>query len=246
MAALDRESVLNELEVLATIEHALIVEYLSIRCALGHDLDAQDGGPTTDRGRDAAAAAAQLAQDEMTHFRDINRALVNSERSARLDRAERIANMLVPPDQTELQRLLEREKAIAMAVDERYTRLAPAVTTHPVFEGERLDEWRIVIVENGPTHVAGLTELQTALDGLTPAEFLRATRTTANDSFEQRLLDTNDRTYGLVVSAVRGTFDPDFAVSGAFRGIAISAMMTLDESNRLLVQRGLLPPFTPA
>ena len=246
MATLDRESVLDELEVLATIEHALIVEYLSIRCALGHDLDAQDGGPTTDRGRDAAAAAAQLAQDEMTHFRDINRALVNSERSARLDRAERIANMLVPPDQTELQRLLDREKAIAMAVDEGYTRLAPAVTTHPVFEGERLDEWRIVIVENGPTHVDGLTELQTALDGLAPAEFLRATRTTANDSFEQRLLDTNDRTYGLVVSAVRGTFDPDFAVSGAFRGIAISAMMTLDESNRLLVQRSLLPPFTPA
>jgi hypothetical protein len=246
MATLDRESVLDELEVLATIEHALIVEYLSIRCALGHDLDAQDGGPTTDRGRDAAAAAAQLAQDEMTHFRDINRALVNSERSARLDRAERIANMLVPPDQTELQRLLEREKAIAMAVDEGYTRLAPAVTTHPVFEGERLDEWRIVIVENGPTHVDGLTALQSALDGLASAEFLRATRTTANDSFEQRLLDTNDRTYGLVVSAVRGTFDPDFAVSGAFRGIAISAMMTLDDSNRLLVQRGLLPPFTPA
>jgi hypothetical protein len=133
-----------------------------------------------------------------------------------------------------------------MAVDERYTRLAPAVTTHPVFEGERLDEWRIVIVENGPTHVDGLAELQTALDGLTPAEFLRAIRTTVNDSFEQRLLDTNDRTYGLVVSAVRGTFDPDFAVSGAFRGIAIAAMTTLDESNRLLVQRGLLPPFTPA
>jgi hypothetical protein len=246
MATSDRESVLDELEVLATIEHALIVEYLSICCALGHDLDAQDGGPTTDRGRAAAAAAAQLAQAEMTHFRDINRALVNSERSARLDRAERIANMLVPPDQTELQRLLEREKAIAMAVDERYTRLAPAVTTHPVFEGERLDEWRIVIVESGPTHVDGLTELQTALDGLTPAEFLRAIRTTVNDSFEQRLLDTNDRTYGLVVSAVRGTFDPDFAVSGAFRGIAISAMTTLDESNRLLVQRGLLPSFTPA
>jgi hypothetical protein len=246
MATLDRESVLDELEVLATIEHALIVEYLSICCALGNNLDAKDGGPTTDRGRAAAAAAAQLAQDGMIHFRDINRALVNSKRSARLDRAERIANMLVPPDQTELQRLLEREKAIAMAVDERYTRLAPAVTTHPVFEGERLDEWRIVIVENGPTHVDGLTELQTALDDLAPAEFLRAIRTTANDSFEQRLLDTNDRTYGLVVGAVRGTFDPDFAVSGAFRGIAISAMLTLDESNRLLVQRGLLPPFTPA
>ena len=42
---------------------------------------------------------------------------------------------------------------MAMAVDERYTRLAPAVTTHPVFEGELLDEWRIVIVD-GDQHMS--------------------------------------------------------------------------------------------
>ncbi|MDT5329037.1 MAG: hypothetical protein QOF31_334 [Mycobacterium sp.] len=223
MATLDRESVLDELEVLATIEHALIVEYLSICCALGNDLDAKDGGPTTDRGRAAAAAAAQLAQGEMIHFRDINRALVNSKRSARLDRAERIANMLVPPDQTELQRLLEREKAIAMAVDERYTRLAPAVTTHPVFEGERLNEWRIVIVGNGPTHVDGLTELQTALDD-------RAPRSSCAPPAQLRTIRSNN------VCSIRTTEPMDWSwARSAGRSIRISLCPEL--SGESLFQR---------
>jgi hypothetical protein len=248
MPTLDREQVLDELEILATIEHALIVECLSIQCALGHDLEAEEGGPTTDRGRDAANAASILAQNEMFHFKGINRALVSSGRSARLDRAEGIPDVSghalpVPPDQAGFEQLLEREKAIATAVDDRYSRLAPAVTTHPVFEAELLDEWHTVIVDSGPTHLGALAGLQSALQGLAPADFLRATRRSANDSFEQRLLDTNDRTYGLVISAVQGTFDPDFGVAGAFRGLAVSAMMTLDDSNRVLVQRGLLPAF---
>jgi hypothetical protein len=248
MATPDRERVLDELEILATVEHALIVEYLSIRCALGHDLEAEDGGPTTERGRDAATAASILAQNEMFHFNGVNRALVSSGRSARLDRAEDIQDLSghalrVPPDQAGLEQLLEREKAIATAVDDRYIRLAPAVTTQPVFEAELLDEWRTVILDNGPTHVGVLADLQSALLGLAPADYLRATRRSAKDSFEQRLLDTNDRTYGLVLSAVQGIFDPDFGVAGAFRGIAVSAMMTLDDSNRVLVQRGLLPAF---
>jgi hypothetical protein len=40
---LSREQVLDELEFLATVEHALIVECLSVHCALGHDLPADQG-----------------------------------------------------------------------------------------------------------------------------------------------------------------------------------------------------------
>ena len=245
----NRDRVLDELEILATVEHALIVEYLSVCCALGHDLAAQDGGPTTDRGRQAASAAADIAFAEMIHFRDINRALVASKRSARLDRASSIETAtgqvsLVPPDEASLQRLLEREATIAKAVDEKFAHLAPAVTSDPVFEGKLLDEWRRVIVENGPIHGDALAGLRTALQGLAPAQFLRATRRETNDAFEQRLLDTNDRMYGLVLSVLRGAFDPNPDVAGAFSGMPFAAMQTMEESNRLLVQRGLLPPFT--
>ena len=243
------EGVLDELEFLATVEHALIVEYLSVCCALGHDLEAQDGGPTTDRTRQAAGAAAGLAFGEMIHFRDINRALVASNRTARIERADRIDTAagpisLVPPDEPSLQRLLEREEAIAKAVDHKYAQLVPAVTSDPVFKGELLDEWRRVILENGPSHVGALTDLRTALHGLAPTDFLRATRRDANGAFEQRLLDTNDRMYGLVLTVLRGAFDPNPDVAGAFSGVPFPAMQAMDESNRLLVQRGLLPPFT--
>jgi hypothetical protein len=251
MATLDRERVLDELEVLATVEHALIVEYLSVCCALGHDLPADEGGPTTQQGTDAVNAAASLAQSEMIHFRDISRALVASKRSARLDRAERITTasgqvLQVPPDETSLQHLLEREETLAKAVDDKYAQLAPAVTSDPVFEGDLLDEWRRVIVENGPSHVDALADLRTALHGLAPAQFLKATRRETDDAFEQHLLAANDRIYGLVVRAVGRRFDPDSTVSGAFQDMAQSAMMALDDMNRLLVRKHLLPPFTPA
>ncbi|HZN84666.1 MAG TPA: hypothetical protein VFC01_33965 [Mycobacterium sp.] len=191
MATPDRESVLNELEVLATLEHALIVEFLSIACALGLDLDAQDGGPTTDRGRDAASAASVRAFTEMFHFKCVNQALVGSGRPPRMDRAEEVTTTSgqvspIPPDQAGFERLLEHERSLAAEVDDRYAEVAAVLTT--VFDGDELNEWRDVLVDNA-NHVGDLADLQTALDGVAPADFLRATRRTPNDGFEERMLD---------------------------------------------------------
>jgi hypothetical protein len=247
---LSREQVLEELDFLATVEHALVVEYLSVCCALGHDLQTDEGGPTTEQGRNAAAAASQLALGEMFHLKGVNRALVKAGGSAQVERAGSISSAaagaipLGPPTREQLERLLEREDAIARAVDDRYNRLRPAVTSAPVFEGELLDELRSVIVDDGPSHAAGLADLRDALRGVAPAEFLRATRRVARDSFEERLLDVSDRSYRLVLSAVRELFGEEFAVAGAFRGFAVAAMEGLEQIDRVLVQRGLLPPFT--
>ena len=61
---LSRDQVLDEVEFLLTVEHALIVEYLSVRCALGNDLDTAHGGPVTEASREAAAEAnARLQAD---------------------------------------------------------------------------------------------------------------------------------------------------------------------------------------
>ena len=48
---LTREQVLDELEFLAKVEHALVVECLSVCYALGYDLGADEGGATTRQGR---------------------------------------------------------------------------------------------------------------------------------------------------------------------------------------------------
>jgi len=248
VATLDRESVLNELEVLATMEHALIVENLSIACALGIDLDAPDGGPMTDRGRDAASAASAQAISEMFHLKRINRALVASGRPARMDRADGVTTasgqvLPVPPDQAGLDRLLERERSLAAAVDARYTGLAAVATT--VFEDKERQTWRDLLVDNAPNHFDDLAGLLTALDGMAPADFLRATRRTANNGFEQRMLEMSGRIYGMIVHTLQGSFDPDFATAAPFREMATALMTLMDESNHLLVQQGLLPPFPP-
>ncbi|GEL20896.1 hypothetical protein [Pseudonocardia asaccharolytica] len=250
---LSREQVLDELGFLATVEHALVVEYLSVCCALGHDLEAEEGGATTRQGRAAAAAASVLAQGEMFHLKGVNRGLVDAGRSAQPGRAGSIASNSVaeitlgPPGPAQLERIIECGEGIASAADERYARLRTAVTSHPVFEGELLDELRAVIVDDGPTHAAAFAALRDSLRDLAPADFLRATRREASDAFERRLLHVSDRYYGLVLAALQERFgQQDFVTAGSFRSFAVSAMEGLDEINRALVQRGLLPPFTIA
>jgi hypothetical protein len=54
---LTTDQVLDEVAFLITVEHALIVECLSVSCALGYDLAGADG-PADGPGRAAAAIPA--------------------------------------------------------------------------------------------------------------------------------------------------------------------------------------------
>jgi hypothetical protein len=144
---LTREQVLHELDFLATVEHALIVEYLSVQCALGHDLAAEQGGATTEALRGLAADLGNLAVEQMRHFKSVNRVLVDGGRSVQMERAASISGIpLGPPSAAQLERLVEREDSIARAVDERYQRLRPAVEPGTsVLEGQLLDDVRSVL-----------------------------------------------------------------------------------------------------
>src|ERR671918_407612 len=85
------------------------------------------------------------------------RGLLGAGRSPQLGRAVSVSSdsvaeiALGPPSRAELVRLLDRLGAIASAVDERYARLGPAVTSDALFDGDLLDELRSVIVDDGPT-----------------------------------------------------------------------------------------------
>ncbi len=243
---LTRDQVLDELEVLADVEHALIVEYLSVCCALGHDLVAAEGGATSPQGAEAANAAATLAQGEMRHLKNICNALAEAGRTPSLGRASGITDAsgaqvsLDPPAADQLRDLHTRERAITGAVDAAYARLALALTPD-LFEEDLLQKLRDV-VDAGTTHAEGTTQLLGALGDPPPADFLRVPRRETSDPFEQRLLALSDHAYRLVTSALRAQFSqPD--VFG-FRDLATTAMDALDASNRTLAQRGLLPPFT--
>jgi hypothetical protein len=245
--ALTREQVLDELEFLAQVEHALVVECLSVCYALGYDLGADEGGPTTKQGGDAAGAAFSLARNtEMFHLGDLNTALIHANRPPQLDRAASIPSgpgpdiPLGPPDLAQLQQLVAREQAIATAVDARYALLAPAVTSIPVFDGDLLNELQPIIVDHGTGHAAAFAAITDPLAGLAPGDYLRATRRKAADAFEERLLEASDRGYRLIVDALRD----QFAAAAGFSSLAVSAMWLMNDINRLMAQRGLLPAFT--
>ena len=243
---LTREQVLDELEVLADVEHALIVEYLTVWCALGHELLEAEGGATSTQGGDAANTAAGLAQQEMRHLKNICNALVDAGRTPTLGRASSITGpsgapvSLDPPSAAQLRDLHKRERDITEAVDAAYARLAPALTPD-LFEDDLLQRLRDV-VDTGAKHADGTTSLRDALGDPPPPDFLRVPRRETSDPLEQRLLSVSDLAYGLVTSALRSQFaQPD--VFG-FRSLATDAMDALEASNKALAQRGLLPPFT--
>ena len=181
-----------------------------------------------------------------SNWRSSKRAAIRNWAGRRAFRATRVPETpLVPPDAAQLERFLARAQAIATAVEERYAKLLPAVTSDPVFEDPLLEHVRAIVVEDAPTHTASLVDLRTLLPDGVPAGLLRATRRQASNAFEQRMLDASDRIYDLVLSTLREQFEhTDFFVARSFRSLAEREMTSLDDINRLLVQRGLLPAFT--
>jgi hypothetical protein len=243
-APLTQAQVLSELYFLATVEHALVVEALSVSYAFGTDLDADEGGAITDQGRAVADAASSLAQSQMFLMKGVNLALAAAGQFTDLGRAASIAGAagasipLDPPGLPQLLQLAAREQAIAAAVDARYANLSPAVTA-PVFDGDLLGQLQHV-VEAGATHAAGFSGLLDALSGLEPGGYLCATRRTASGGFEERLLAASDGCYSLLLASLQ----EQFGQQSGFSSTAISAMDTLNTVNHALVQRRLLPPFT--
>jgi hypothetical protein len=219
------DQVLDEVEFLASAEHALIVEYLTVGYALLVDLP------------DAAASAANLAQSQMFRLNDVCRALVAAGRSPTLDRAVSIpagaADISFSPAGPDgYADLLGREHAIARAVDDRYRALVPSA-------GPDLAE---LVGESGPTHLDALQPLHDAIGDPSPPGLLRTVRFEPGNDTESALLGASDSAYRVVVTALRAMYGTDF---GDYQQIANTAMSGLDAINRVLAQGALLPSFNP-
>jgi hypothetical protein len=220
-APLTSSQVLDELEVLASAEHALITEYLTVGYALLVDLPA------------ASDVAASLAQSQMFRLNDVCRALAAAERLPTLERAASITDITFSPAGPDAYGdLLVRETAIAKAVDDRYRALAPSV-------GPGLAE---LVGKFGPTHVDALQSLRDAVGHPAPPGLLRTVRFEARTESESALLGASDSTYRVVVTALRAMYAAEFS---DYRQIANTAMLALDAINRVLAQDGLLPSFSP-
>jgi hypothetical protein len=152
----------------------------------------------------------------------------------------------VPPRLAEAEHFLERLRAVAEAVDERYARLRPAIDPqHVVLNGSALEQLRFLL-DPAPDHRAPVEALAAKLEGLAPQQYLRATRHEPDGELERRLLSLSDLHYGLIVATVEAWFADEDRLGGVLRGRSMSLMDGVNEINGVLVERGLMPPFTPA
>jgi len=241
--------VLHELGFLLTVEHALIVEYLSVSCALGYDLDARDGGPATEPGKAVAAAAKNLADGQMLRFGQLARALSGVAPTGMFDRAREIVDAagttisLDPPIREQLEHLLEREESIAAAVDARYARLGPAVAVYGPGADAFSSDLRAAVAD-GATHASAVSALRDNLADQPVGDLLRATRRSAGTNAERVLLRISDGTYVQLLNALDNFYaDRSSDLGGTFRIMALAEMDVMDDVNRALVHAGLLPPF---
>ena len=217
-----REKLLDELDHLATVEHALCVEYLFLDCAL------VNRGP-----------GFNLSLSAMFQLRRLNDALVMAGQPGNLTRATQVRGTppvaFAPLDETQLDGLLEREYAIALAVDARY-----AVATSLLAAVDDLDpdlHGRVTsAIEGGGGHAAAFASLRDEL----PEEYLRPVREPVDESDDTlRLLSL--REYGLIVRLLEEHFAAPEALT--MLALAKDAMRSLDGVMFLLAERNLLPRF---
>ncbi|MGH3879363.1 MAG: hypothetical protein ACRDSK_20235 [Actinophytocola sp.] len=213
---------LDELDHLATVEHALCVEYLFLDCAL------VERGP-----------GINLAMASMYPLRRLNEALVAAGGASNLTPAAQVRGTppvaFAPLDATQLDGLLAREYAIAQAVDARYAVVGSLLASVTDLDPD-LHSQLTGAIEDGGGHAAAFASLRDEL----PEKFLRPVREPVDEA-DDTLRSLSLGSYGLIVRLL----EEHFAVPGGLNMLALArdAMTTLRGVMFLLAERNLLPRF---
>lgn len=211
---------LDELDHLATVEHALCVQYLFLDCAL---VEPGSGG--------------NLALTAMFQIRQVNDVLVTAGLAGNLARAEAVRGTPpVPfPPLTVGGLDLDQQGAIAVAVDRRYATARALLDSDPDVKADLRDRIAAVL-DAGSGRAAAFESFRESL----PANYLRPVREPADD-VETTLQSIGLREYSLIVQLLQEHFAGPTGLT--LLALARDAMRTLQEIFFLLTERDLLPRF---
>ncbi|MGH9280870.1 MAG: ferritin-like domain-containing protein [Acidimicrobiales bacterium] len=253
---MSRPQVIEELAYLATVEHALCVEYLYAHYSLDAPMELPASGATAELVRVFAAAQElfTIAVDEMRHLRWVNEALSLLGQPPSVGRADRIGRQLDEPFTLEpltperLQWFIDVERPsqdLTGALDGMYVRLHTSIRRQPdVFpEHERLVHLIKLIIDEGDDHFHRFSSVQRHLAGLAPDDYLRPLA----DGTEPRVLalqDLSDQNYAVVIGALATTFSLDDRAGGVLIEQARRAMFNLHEVNHFMAGKGARARFT--
>ncbi len=262
-----------ELSYLATVEHALTVQYLYAMYSI--DAPREKPDDSADGAAKAAFAAAQqlfaIAIDEMRHFLWANRLLDALGAAPSTARAREIDS---PPELgsgrkiygPELKRyapvpfvlqpftpeLLDwfigieaRSRSVNEGIDGMYVELLRSVRDQPPAFPAREAILPVIklIVDEGAGHHGRFIELRETLAPLDSARYLRVLGPPTTDVHE-RYLELCDSYYHTILDAIDITFSVGDKAGSVIVRDAVRSMRCLDDVARILAAAGVAPRFS--
>jgi hypothetical protein len=260
---LTRQQVIDELHYLATVEHALCVEYLYAHYSLNAPSRLPETG-VTDQNRQIFMAANEvfmIAVDEMRHLRWVNEALDLLKEPPTTGRAEFIGRTFNRPFELKpltpdiLQWFIDVEKpsqAIGQGLDGMYVRLLISIDRQPdAFpERERLVHLMKLIIDEGEGHYKRFLSVQQQLSGIDSGAYLRPLSDPPSGSRLASLQTLSDENYAVLLGALQVSLSLGDRAGGILLEQARRAMFNLHETSHYLASQGVqvhftLPPAPP-
>jgi hypothetical protein len=252
----DRDRVVRELTYLATVEHALCVEYLYSHYSVKAPMTLDSAADAGERARFAAAYEVfRVAIDEMHHMRWANEALALLQAPPSVGRASKLGRQLDQP--FKLERLTPAQldwyidveapsQSINEGLDGMYVQLHVSIVRQPELfpEQERLVPLIKLIIDEGEEHYERFKAVKRHLAPMQVDEYLHPLAAASPGTSEARLAQLSDQNYAILIGLLQETFALGDLAAGLMIEQARRAMHNLHETNHFLAARGIAPPFT--
>jgi hypothetical protein len=269
---LDLSDVIRELTYLATVEHALTVEYLYAYYSINQPGPGHSPSAESSRIKAAASQIFAIAVDEMRHLMWANLALYYLGAPASVGRAERIGD---PPDPARngrkqiegIQiRYLDRpfalnalngktldwfieveapSKEINHGLDGMYVYILERLRLgkDEVPHAETLIPLIKLIIDEGHGHWERFTRIKTTLAGIPESTYLRPLSSSQPAPTDAKYLDICDTYYQLILKTIEVSVTLGRESQSELVGAAIRVMQNLDELAMIIASHGYLPRF---
>lgn len=265
------EQVVSELTYLATVEHALLVEYLyAVYSTKAGRLPATDQSDVRAQAIYAATNEIfRVAVEEMKHFRWVNEILKLLGAPPSVDRAQVIGAPpapgsgrkmdmkrqylaspfeLRPLTRQTLDWFIDVEAPSQVAnqdLDGMYVAILESIHFQPeLFKAsDRVLPMIKLIIDEGQGHFHRFTRVKKALANIPEADYLRTLSTNPHTTQQSKLLDICDAYYHSIEEVIQITFTLGDLSGGMLLNAAVRTMENLHEAAYLLASEGVLPMF---
>jgi Ferritin-like len=267
------DDIITELTYLATVEHALTVEYLYAYYSINADRAAAVGDNSSSRIGAAASQVFQIAVDEMRHLMWANLSLRLLGAPASVGRAERIAEppdrerngrrplfdvaikyldqpfALNPLNHATLDWFIQVEapsKVINQGLDGMYVYILEALEMRrrEIPNADRIIPVIKLIVDEGEGHWERFERIKETLDGIPEERYLRALSNEPPNAEQTEYLQVCDAYYHMLIKSIELSLSLGEIAQAQLVGAAVRMMKSLDEMAFVLARQGYLPRFT--